>query len=183
MQLIVRECYPRIFELSQRLAKQRRGGGGGVVFSGNPGIGKSWFLNYTLWRLLQQKKTVLVESVAREKVWLFKEGQVQEASLENTKQIVELFQTVENDTDAWYLFDPCGDIPREPKQMLPFTVVAASPNPQHYKQFYKRTRNKYYTPCWPWEELKKLCVKQPKRWPQVNCVLDLCCFALAIVEC
>ncbi|KAL6042991.1 hypothetical protein QOT17_024138 [Balamuthia mandrillaris] len=41
MQLIVRECYPRIFELSQRLAKQRRGARGGVVFSGNPGSGGS----------------------------------------------------------------------------------------------------------------------------------------------
>ncbi|KAL6042992.1 hypothetical protein QOT17_024139 [Balamuthia mandrillaris] len=70
------------------------------------------------------------------------------------KQIVELFQTVRNDTDAWYLFDPCGDLPREPKEMVPFTAVAASPNLQHYKQFYKRTRNKYYIPCWSWEELK-----------------------------
>ncbi|KAL6040950.1 hypothetical protein QOT17_025158 [Balamuthia mandrillaris] len=154
MQLIVRECYPRIFELSQRLAKQTIGGSGGVVFSGNPGIGKSWFLNYTLWRLLQQNKTVLVESVAQARVWLFKEGQVREAPFEDKKQIVELFETVRNDTDAWYLFDPCGDIPREPKEMLPFTVVAASPNPQHYKQFYKRTANKYYIPCWSWEELK-----------------------------
>ncbi|KAL6070495.1 hypothetical protein QOT17_006761 [Balamuthia mandrillaris] len=177
MQLIVRECYPRMFELSQQLAKVTRGGGG-VVFSGNPGIGKgldylfapfsnfsplpspplagkTWFLNYTLWRLLQQNKTVLVESIAQHKVWLFKEGRVQAASREDKKQVVEIFQTVEHDTDACYLFDPCGDIPREPLEIRPFTVVTASPNPQHYKQFYKRTSDKYCVPCWSWEELKK----------------------------
>ncbi|KAL6080503.1 hypothetical protein QOT17_000143 [Balamuthia mandrillaris] len=149
MQLIVRECYPRLFELSQQLAIKTRGGSGGVVFR------KSWFLNYTLWRLLQQKKTVLVESVARNKVWLFKESQVQEAFLEDKKQSIELFQIVENDVDAWYLFDSCGDIPKEPLEMRPFTVITASSNPQHNKQFYERTRNKYFIPCWSWKELKK----------------------------
>ena len=37
MQLFVRECYPRMFDLASNLARPC----GGVVFTGNPGIGTS----------------------------------------------------------------------------------------------------------------------------------------------
>ncbi|KAL6049454.1 hypothetical protein QOT17_020439 [Balamuthia mandrillaris] len=95
-----------MFELLQQLAKEMRGDGS-VMFSGNLEIGKD--LDYLL---LQWNKTILVELIAKDEVWLFKEGKVEVASLGDKKK--EFFQTVEHDTDVWYLYDPCGYIPREP---------------------------------------------------------------------
>lgn len=151
MQLFVRECYPRMFALATDIAKQN---GGGLVFTGNPGIGKSWFLNYALWKLLQDNKTVLFESVSKNTLWLFKDGKVEMTKPDEATKRSELYDAVKSDQDAWYLFDP-GEIAKEPIEIAPFTIVSASPNPKHYKKLEKLTANKYYVPCWSWEELEK----------------------------
>jgi len=154
MQLVVRDCYEEMFKLARSLVKPL--GGGGVVFTGNPGIGKSWFLNFALWKLLQEEKTVLFESVSQNRLWLFKDGSAELA--QTTADIERLRNSERENNKAWYLFDPSGNSPREPMELKKlFTIVAASPNPRHFKQFVKRITldNKRYVPCWSWEELQK----------------------------
>ena len=77
------------------------------------------------------------------------------AGPEEISKRAELFKTVSGNKKVWYLFDPSGDVPKEPVHLgIGFTIVAAS-NPMHYKQLECTTGNMYYVPCWSWEELKK----------------------------
>ena len=86
-------------------------------------------------------------------MWLFKDKTVKIAFKSDDQ--TDLINEVRNDLNAWYLFDPAGKTPREPETIKPFTIVAASPNPQHYKEFFKLVGHKYYVPCWTLEELEK----------------------------
>mgnify|MGYP007061233402 CR=1 FL=1 len=111
-----------------------------------------------LCRLLQDK-TVLFESVSKKEVWYFKDGQVEMPRRDADQRA--LIRDVaradyEKDRYPWYLFYPSVENAQEPTEIMnAFTIVAASPNPKHYKQFHKCTRHKLYIPCWSWEELEK----------------------------
>ena len=60
-----------------------------------------------------------------------------------------------------YLFDPCGNTPREPTGVKAFTIVTASPNPAHYKQFLKRVGRMRLLPVWGVEEVLELRKSMP----------------------
>ena len=65
MQLFVRDCYEGMFSLANKLAKP----GGGVVFTGNPGIGKKFFVFISPTNFFLRKKLVpqlrIVEASSR----------------------------------------------------------------------------------------------------------------------
>ena len=60
-----------------------------------------------------------------------------------------------------YLFDPCGETPREPLGVKAFTIVAPSPNPAHYKQFMKRVGQIRLLPLWSENEVLELRKSMP----------------------
>ena len=135
--------------------KARTPGAKGVLVTGNPGIGKSWFLCYCLWRLAQMKSTLFYEHCGMGMAWLLSpNGHVVEYDLQKSWAYPPELQSA----DTFYLFDPADSSPRTPRLGLPaFTIVASSPNPVHYKQFFKQQAiARYYMPCWSLDELRSV---------------------------
>lgn len=151
--LFVRKCDRDLYDIVRKLSDGKPEKG--IVITGNPGIGKSWFLSYCLLNLAQEQKTVFFESVSRNKAWLFNS----DGSVNVFAPITSLAfpSTITDDANSIYLFDPAGKDPREPRQVSAFTVVTASPDPRHYQQFNKRIGNKkYYMPCWTRDEITSI---------------------------
>ena len=122
----------------------------GYVTLGNPGVGKSRFLSYCLWRFGRDGKRVFFESVQQGAVWLFDtNGQV-------SKRIRGPEFPFETSATDFYLFDPYGDQPDEPLDSSALTIIAASPNPFHYKGFRKRPgcKVRFFMPVWTEHELE-----------------------------
>jgi len=131
----------------------------GLVITGNPGIGKSWFINYCLYRFASEKKTVFVESVSQNKAWLFRPNLP--VLLFDPASSVAFPNELDN-PNTIYLFDPAGNkTAREPRQVKAFTVVTASPNNAHYQQFIKRVENRLYMPCWSEDEIVEISNYRP----------------------
>ena len=158
--MFIRSCYKEFWNFAVEV-KNLSGddGGAGCLFIGNPGIGKSCWLNYTLIRLLQEDKTVLLERTQHGDRWLFKDGRCYQAKQE--RDLIQLMDVIERDAGAFYLFDPDKEGSDEPKPVDAFTIIASSPNNKHYKVFVKSkmitTKGHYkrYFPCWALEELQR----------------------------
>jgi hypothetical protein len=124
-----------------------------AIVTGNPGIGKSRSMSYFLRLLLQKKKIVVYEAkkdivayifIPQEdgyKVWSCKYFRPQScAHLENP--------------DNYYLIDP--GTPSNPANVMSHTVLCASPNISHFKEFQKENALLWLMPTWKKEELKIL---------------------------
>eukprot|EP01124_Arcella_intermedia_P014092 TRINITY_DN20481_c0_g1_i1.p1 TRINITY_DN20481_c0_g1~~TRINITY_DN20481_c0_g1_i1.p1 ORF type:complete len:343 (-),score=49.68 TRINITY_DN20481_c0_g1_i1:50-1051(-) len=147
--LFVRNCDKDLFDI---IHKRYQEGSPGAILTGNPGIGKSWFLSYCLLRFAQQGQSVYYQSAGENLAWLFRPD-----------GLVRLFEapaTVpaeirDSPSSTVYLFDPSGPFPAEPIATHCFTLVAAPPERKHYHSFAKRIDNfKLYQPVWSWEELE-----------------------------
>eukprot|EP01125_Pyxidicula_operculata_P022264 TRINITY_DN89_c0_g3_i1.p1 TRINITY_DN89_c0_g3~~TRINITY_DN89_c0_g3_i1.p1 ORF type:complete len:168 (-),score=17.62 TRINITY_DN89_c0_g3_i1:291-794(-) len=112
--LFVRQCDRDLYDIVRKLADDKSSGKG-VIITGNPGIGKSWFLSYCLFRLAQEQKkktTVFFESVSRNEAWLF-----------NPDGTVQFFPKPLDSYPPIIRNDPTGS--REPREVDAFTVVTA----------------------------------------------------------
>ena len=76
----------------------------GAVIVGNPGIGKSWLLDYILWALLQQGKDALMELEQTGQFWLFCSKRSTAYELMN-EQIPNLMLALQKRTEFLRLFD------------------------------------------------------------------------------
>ena len=145
--MFVRKCWEQLFEI---VVEQMSRGveGNGVVITGNPGIGKSWFLNYVMMRLARDTKhrhrAVVYESVAYGLIWTLEPSGAVRKMDWRRRSVVKLLY----DSSTVYLFDPAGNTgdSREPQRCDAFTVVTASPNPVHYKDFKKHSKVPGITP-------------------------------------
>jgi len=147
--LIVRKSTRDLFKELLGLADSPLSGGGAVI-TGNPGIGKSWFLSYCLLEFSKQKRNIFYESVQSQQWWWFRpppHGDVVEV------RIGQLPNEIWHPSSI-YLFDPYGGAPRESLGVPAFTIVTASPNKVHYKEFLKKVMRKCYLPVWSLEELR-----------------------------
>src|SRR5688572_20816906 len=80
--LFVCDCTKKLFDKIMAF-KNVRAESQGVVLTGNPGIGKSWFLRYCLFQLARLEATIFYEYVAGRVAWLFlPDGSVSEYKLE-----------------------------------------------------------------------------------------------------
>jgi len=150
---LVRVSYIEISEKILSLARTDRG----CVIKGNPGIGKSCFLSYCLWRFASGKKTVVFESVEQQGRWVFRpNGSVSFHSRSTFVPELDVAST-------YYLFDPYGNEADEARGTYAFTIVASSPNPDHFKGFQKRLRceTTFFMPCWSLEELYAIRASAP----------------------
>ena len=145
--MFVRKCWEELFGIVvQQMSRGVRGNG--VVITGNPGIGKSWFLNYAMLRLARdaehKHRAVVYESVAHGLIWTFERGGVVRKMDWRRRTSLKLL----DESSTVYLFDPAGNTgeTREPQRCDAFTVVTASPNPAHYKDFKKHSKVPGITP-------------------------------------
>jgi len=141
--LLIRRCYVDLFEEVKQLHSI---GSPGVIITGNPGIGKSYFLMYCLIRFgCFENKAVVFQSIQKMKMWLFKGKE---------KPICLQYPYPDANADV-YLVDS-GSPSSEPLSTQLFTILACSPKKDHYKEFQKNGAEKLYMPCWLLEELLQL---------------------------
>jgi len=141
--LYVRKCYHDLFEI---LIEQRT-----TLIIGTPGIGKSWFLLYVMWRLQQSPvRPVIVWEPRRSRGmrYLLKGGCAYRGT--TTLDFEEELQS----PDTWYLVDG-----QEPSQMSSpaHIVLASSPRTSTYKEYVKAAQpRKLVMPLWSPDELEGL---------------------------
>ena len=120
-----------------------------MAITGNPGIGKSVFLFYMLWRLSsietvgavlrhRAKDRGLIYVFEKERCWITR-----------NLRIIDNLLILPN---TWYLTDTLDPPPAEIRAV---TVLVASPARKHYKEFlkYSSTDSLRYLPVWSLEEL------------------------------
>jgi hypothetical protein len=150
--LFVRKCYRPLYELCKEIRNQNPHRGGGVILSGNPGIGKSWCLNAFLVWFLQDGFRVIYQRVSVGDVIVFcQDGTI---LYEQGYDLHLVHNYGQNVADTIYLFDPDGSQRVQPFQVPAFTLIAPSPKLENYKQFSKRVEFTRYIPIWSLEELK-----------------------------
>ncbi|KAI0789521.1 hypothetical protein C8Q75DRAFT_765991 [Abortiporus biennis] len=142
----------------------------GVLLSGQPGIGKSYFLAFALIKRMASKSVTMFSNV-QGRTYLFHESGI---FVTYTTDIDEEFESItkmqsQNSTRWWSLIDPERGNKSPPKQVRTshsFIVYATSPIEQRYKEW----RNSKSTPIlfinlWSEEELSialPLCFKNNK---------------------
>jgi hypothetical protein len=122
----------------------------GMALTGTPGIGKSIFLFYILWRLAnaESTKTVILHRRSdRGNIFIFQNNGCRVAC--NLDRIDGFL----NDPSTWYLTDALLESPDESKAV---TIVVSSPARRYYSEFLKRSHVAplHYLPTWSLEELQ-----------------------------
>ena len=142
--LFVRGCYAWFYD--EALKKRSEAGCPGVIYTGNPGIGKSAWLNYALVRFLQDDYVVVLERAQESDYLVFREGSCvrQKHSRPDLDDLPD---------KAVYLYDP-DESNSCPLKSNVFTIIASSPQEKHYKALKKMGAGRYYFPCWLLEELQ-----------------------------
>lgn len=145
--LFVRDCYAWFYEEAVRKMSTKEPKCPGLIYTGNPGIGKSSWLNYALVRFLQDGCVVVLERAKMKDHFVFRDSccthyKHQRVDLDNMpKKCVFLFDPDENES--------------HPIESNVFTIVASPPQEKHYKALRKLQNSSVrYFPCWSLAELR-----------------------------
>ena len=149
--LYIRESYKDLFNIiwknqkSKDLTKRLHR----MAITGTPGIGKSVFLFYVMWRLANMKttKTVILHRRAhKRRIYIF-----QNEGCWRTRKISDIDDLLD-DPKTWYLTDALKPPPEERDSI---TILVSSPAGKYYETFimYAGTAPLYYLPTWSLEEL------------------------------
>ena len=122
-----------------------------MAITGTPGIGKSMFLFYILWRLANEETTktvILHRQLDRKRIYVFQNDGCWKT--ENTGDINAFL----DDSTTWYLMDALKS-PTGPVNAV--TILVSSPSKMYYSAFLKYIPVPFlhYLPLWSLEELKK----------------------------
>lgn len=127
------------------------------ILLGNPGISKSWFQWYILYRMLKQGSDCKFKLIAR---------QVGQSNLSFIfPQSSKVFVTRHVNSGLyflnWYIHKDLTLLLVEPESLLTEprmfgvqTMLMCSPNDKRYKEFYKNGATKLYMPVWKLDELQ-----------------------------
>ena len=155
MKMYVRPCYTDLYDLIYGKHKTEH-----IIVIGNPGIGKSYFLLYLMFRLRKKDKdmSLFFSSAITSLHLLFFNDEVKVFD----ESYVKTFKPMKNVT---YLFD-CGTRGQDAliKPALSHkTIISTSPDETHYKSFLKLSYDHggagavmLYMPPWSLEELQHL---------------------------
>jgi hypothetical protein len=144
-----RGIYKRIAELYDDYTKgQQRYLKGKVIVTGNPGIGKSYFLFYLLLEFCLKGKIVVLQLGKQGLICLFQPGKAPQVVSGNKPNFPEL-----SSKETIFLYDPEPGV--EPKFVHAFTIISSSPNKKNFKEFRKEPSEKLYMPTWTWDELQE----------------------------
>ncbi len=126
--MVIRQCYNDIWNMIQHL--QIKEGYRRVALLGNPGIGKSWFHFYLLYKLKKLGATVVFDWKILRHSYLF--------TSTGTTKADEFPELGLHDT--WYLVDS-----KPPPLVKAFTVLTTSPRRENWRDFLKMP---YAVPRW-----------------------------------
>jgi hypothetical protein len=121
----------------------------GMAITGTPGIGKSMFLFYILWRLANLKITemaILHRRSDRGSIYVFQnDGCWVTSNLDSLRRFLK-------DPATWYLTDALLQSPDESKAV---TIVVSSPAEKYYSEFLNAPHVAllHYLPVWSLDEL------------------------------
>jgi hypothetical protein len=122
----------------------------GMVITGTPGIGKSVFLFYIMWKLANMKvngKVILHRQADKGRIYIFQNN---ECRMTHNPGNIEGFL---DDPATWYLADALLPPPEEEKAV---TILVSSPARKYYSKFLEcsNATQLYYLPIWSLEELQ-----------------------------
>jgi ABC-type cobalamin/Fe3+-siderophores transport system ATPase subunit len=125
------------------------------ALTGTPGVGKSAFLFYMLWRLARTQENemiILHRACDAKQIFVFTKGDCYSTTGLHTIQHM-LYEPT-----TWYLTDTLSP---PPGQYLATTILVASPDRRHYSEFLKHTLgvHLHYLPVWTLDELLILAPK------------------------
>eukprot|EP00823_Brevimastigomonas_motovehiculus_P009069 TRINITY_DN8748_c0_g1_i1.p1 TRINITY_DN8748_c0_g1~~TRINITY_DN8748_c0_g1_i1.p1 ORF type:complete len:513 (+),score=72.24 TRINITY_DN8748_c0_g1_i1:128-1666(+) len=155
--LFVRKCWRDLWDISCKLRTSREQG---MLLTGSPGVGKSWFLNYALMRIAASTSpssvSVVYQVASRPECLVFHrhKNEVTESLPIDEEAKAVLNSSIQN----YYLFDPDDFQARGPMGFPAFTIVTSSPNKKHYSHFMKdcNSTSRRFMPIWRREELKAI---------------------------
>ena len=124
---------------------------GKSVLTGNPGISKSWFQLYMLYRFVNDKPVDIVIRDDGGRVTLIDLQRSQAFSTMYTMEGLELLYYLKPEK-AFYLMEPQSLI-HEPQRTRVRTLISAPPDIRRFKEFVKNGATKLYMPVWTLEEL------------------------------
>ncbi len=149
--ILARACNPLLFDRMISLKKDRQINAKGILLTGSPGIGKSWFLMYAMYRLAAEPSVpeIILHSAKHFTAYWFRpDGTVSKIRSPVGDDLI----TVINKS-TWYLYD-ANESENECFPIEAFTIVASSPNKRHYKGFMKQVGTiKLYMPPWTFDEI------------------------------
>jgi hypothetical protein len=120
-----------------------------MAITGNPGIGKSLFLFYIMWRISSMSSVgsvILHRAKDRGLIYVFENERCW-----RTRNLGDIDEALFL-SNTWYLTDTLDPIPGEVKAV---TILVSSPSEKHYNEFLKYPSNDSlrYLPVWTLEEL------------------------------
>src|SRR3546814_841308 len=153
-----------------RLYSSGRKGGEGVVvtsvsahvilphplLSGTPGIGKIWFGELLLWTLTRLGIPVVYEQALMNLLFFF-DPHVREVFSVSRSSTLVWSRDFAEDLGCVHIFDPSASgSAMEPLWVEQFTIVTASPNRLHFKEFLKRVGKLRFLPHWSLDDLMRI---------------------------
>ena len=122
-----------------------------IIILGNPGIGKSAFGCYLLWRAIRERRTVVYMSDKHIDSWVFHtNGEVQPFMAENIKLVPAL-----RNPATVFIAD---SIEGGPPAVEAFTIVLSSPKRSRWKELHKADDAiRLFFPVYSWIEIQELC--------------------------
>lgn len=144
--MFVRECYSELAEVTFGIME----GGSNLIITGNPGIGKSFFLFFFMYLLRTQAPdaTVVLYRHLEDQWYLFSKDTILIASKEQLESILTIKEHL-RDPSTWYLVDTAT-----PLEVNAKTLLVTSPYVQRYKEFRKTNADIRFMPVWSKEEIE-----------------------------
>ena len=152
--LYIRKAYEDLFEIIWENQKDKESINrlARMAITGTPGIGKSMFLFYILWRLANKEDTktvILHRQMNHGNIYGFRnDGCWVVPSSTNIRMLLK-------DPETWYLTDA---LLIQPQAVDAVTILVSPPSEKYYSEFieYTSTLMLHYLPVWSLEELQRV---------------------------
>ena len=144
--LYVRDFYSRLYD---QLFNSRR-----AILIGNPGISKSWFHWYILYKLLHDADCpfkVIIRQAGQQKMAFIFPQHCQVFQTRQKEDWIHVLERIKPDI-ALYLVESLDSL-QEPIDTVMKTIITCSPDMRRYHEFNKKGGEMYYMPVWELDEL------------------------------
>ena len=140
-ELYVRDCWVEMYEVMEDMLKS---GCQRIVVTGTPGIGKSQFLQYCMWRMAQKNEAFLHETYPQ-MVHMYSPGNFATYNYNNIPSGLPYLVDLEAETLPFYDYAKWSPL---------FTAIFSSPNPYRFKSMVKMDNSvELIMPPWENEEI------------------------------
>ena len=146
--MYVRKAYRDLHEIIASHAQNH------IIITGTPGIGKSLFALYELYKAVTEDKVVVFQHLPANVICVFANNKGL-----TSPQIADCTEWLSSE-DTVYLYDAGTEVPPQQLLLKAKICVFFSPNYHNYANIWKMTSSlKYYMPVWSWQEIECLKTK------------------------